>query len=97
MRTLEQLTIDDFKPVEGEVFSVSAGNEAVDLMLVEVKAMGSGLREGGAFSLLWQGPSDPFLPQSIYRFGHDGLGQHDFFVVPVAEKNVGFQYEVIFT
>ncbi|SHM64601.1 DUF6916 family protein [Roseibium suaedae] len=97
MRMLEKLTIEDFKPVEGEVFSVSDGQDAVELKLVEVKSMGSGMREGGAFSLLWQGPQDPFLPQRIYSFAHEGLGQHDFFVVPVAEKTTGFQYEVIFT
>ncbi|MFD2173433.1 DUF6916 family protein [Rhodobacter lacus] len=97
MPTLEQLTIDDFSPLEGEVFAVSAGPNVIDLKLMEVMAVGAGLRDGGAFSLLWQGPSEPFLPQAIYRFAHSKLGEHDFFLVPVAQKTIGFQYEVIFT
>ncbi|MBZ4024119.1 hypothetical protein CKO11_16865 [Rhodobacter sp. TJ_12] len=97
MPTLEQLKIDDFTPLEGDVFAVSAGKDVIDLKLIEVKAVGAGLRDGGAFSLLWQGPNDPFLPQAIYRFAHNRLGEYDFFLVPVAQNTIGFQYEVIFT
>lgn len=97
MQSLQQLTIDDFKPLQGERFTVSSEEQPIEMELVEVKAMGSGLREGGAFSLLWQGPEAPLLDQRIYRFTHAELGEHDLFIVPVAQKTSGFQYEVIFT
>jgi hypothetical protein len=97
MPTTEHLTMTSFEELEGKTFTVISTEPSVALELVEVRKMGSGEREGGAFSLLWQGPSDPFLPQSIYRFSQAELGEHDLFIVPVAEKTDGFQYESVFT
>lgn len=97
MTATENLTIASFDGLQDRTFTVVSSEPPVALELIEVKKMGSGEREGGAFSLLWQGPSEPYLPQSIYRFSLADLGEHDLFIVPVAEKKDGFQYESIFT
>ncbi|WP_417673776.1 DUF6916 family protein [Roseibium sp.] len=97
MPATEYLTITNFEELKDRTFTVVSSEPPVVLKLVEVKKMGSGEREGGAFSVLWQGPSEPFLPQSIYRFSQAELGEHELFIVPVAEKTDGFQYESVFT
>ena len=97
MTATEHLTIDSFDGLQDRTFTVVSSEPPVALELVEVKKMGSGEREGGAFSVLWQGPIEPFLPQSIYRFSQAELGEHELFIVPVAEKTNGFQYESVFT
>lgn len=97
MPATEHLTIDSFDGLQDRTFTVVSSEPPVVMKLVEVKKMGSGEREGGAFSVLWQGPSAPFLPQSIYRLSQAELGEHELFIVPVAEKTAGFQYESVFT
>ena len=97
MTDLQTLTIQDFEKLVDTAFEVRSTVELLQLSLVEVKAMGSGEREGGAFSLLWQGPTKPVLEQSIYTLFQPELGEQDVFLVPVAEKEAGIQYEAIFT
>lgn len=97
MSDLSQMTAEDFSEMEGLVFTASGGDVEIELELIEVKKMGSGERKGGAFALLWQGPSDPALTQATYQVSQAKIGTHDVFLVPVAEKEAGYQYEAIFT
>tara|TARA_R110002095_G_scaffold207439_1_gene192418 strand:- start:2673 stop:2978 length:306 start_codon:yes stop_codon:yes gene_type:complete len=97
MTDLTNMTADDFSTMEGSVFTVTSIDPKIDLELIEVKKLGSGDRKGGAFSLLWQGPSEPALPQATYCLSQAAIGSHDIFMVPVAEKKIGYQYEAIFT
>lgn len=97
MTDMKTLTIQDFEKLVDTAFEARLGDEAVALSLVEVKAMGAGEREGGAFSLLWQGPSEPVLEQSTYTLFQPSLGEQAVFLVPVAEKDAGIQYEAVFT
>ena len=94
---LETLSKDEFAKLEQQTFTVLSVEPPVEIRLVEVKAMGSSEREGGSFSLLWQGPSAPFLPQSTYRLHQETLGDGHLFLVPINEKSDGFQYESVFT
>ena len=97
MTELQTLTIRDFETMLDTPFSVRSVPGEVELSLVEVKAMGAGEREGGAFSLLWQGPPQPVLEQAIYTLFQPTFGERDVFLVPVAEKEAGIQYEAVFT
>jgi hypothetical protein len=36
------------------------------------------------------------LPQRLYNFSHDAMGEREIFIVPVAKVENGFQYEAIF-
>lgn len=97
MNDLRDMTAEDFSKMEGSVFTVTSIDTKLDLELIEVKKLGSGERNGGAFSLLWQGPSEPVLQQATYCVSQAAIGSHDVFLVPVAEKEAGYQYEAIFT
>lgn len=97
MINLNDMSAADFAALENEVFSVAAGGRDLPLTLVEVTGLGSGMREKGAFSLLWQGPADPALPQATYRMSQAAIGEQDIFLVPVARTGKGFQYEAVFT
>ncbi|WP_350334600.1 DUF6916 family protein [Coralliovum pocilloporae] len=97
MRNLNDMTAEDFADLEDTVFHITSLDPRISLQLIEVKKLGSGERKGGAFSLLWQGPSEPVLTQATYCLSQTAIGSHDMFLVPVAEKQAGIQYEAIFT
>jgi hypothetical protein len=99
--TLDSLTPGDFEPHHGETFELSAaagaGGGELALKLVEVKRLGTALRQGGAFSLLFVSPAGPFLPQATYRLSHPKLGTLELFLVPVGPMQGGNGYEAVFT
>jgi hypothetical protein len=49
------------------------------------------------FSLFFYGPGDFYLPQSMYRLAHERLGEHEIFLVPVAQDPRGYRYEAVFS
>jgi hypothetical protein len=91
---LEDLTIDDFRPLQGDHFRIAPdGAETFEVELIEVTEIP---REPGGrapFSLVFQGGPNPPLPQRIYRVEHDELGELDLFLVPIAVD----RYEAVFT
>jgi hypothetical protein len=93
-RMLEKLTVDDFRPLQGERFRMAPdGAEPFEVELVEVTEIP---REPGGrtpFSLVFQGGPNPPLEQRIYRIEHDKLGELDLFLVPIAVD----RYQAIFT
>jgi hypothetical protein len=93
--SLEALTPGDFERHNGEAFDLSTENLA--LKLFEVKRIGTALRAGGAFSLLFVAPAGPFLPQAIYRLTHPEMGTLELFLVPLGPMHGGNGYEAIFT
>jgi hypothetical protein len=90
----EDLTIDDFRPLLGDRFRIAPdGAEPFEVELVEVTEIS---RESGGrapFSLVFQGGPNPPVEQRIYRVEHDGLGELDVFLVPIAID----RYEAVFT
>ncbi|HEX8337685.1 MAG TPA: hypothetical protein VF621_13205 [Pyrinomonadaceae bacterium] len=49
------------------------------------------------FSLYFYGPGDLLLPQNTYRLAHQQIGEHEIFLVPVAQEPRGFRYEAVFS
>ena len=96
---LEQLTRDTFAPLVDSTFAVGdPGATALGLRLASTGPAGSGLpgrRE--PFSLLFQGPLKPLLPQGIHRLLHPELGEIALFLVPVGPLGQAMQYEAIFS
>jgi hypothetical protein len=93
-----ELSRQDFETRIGQAFDVSAGDLTVALRLFEVRALGEGLRPGGAFSANFTGPSTHALPQATYRLSNPELGDVDLFIVPVGRNGEGqFVYEAVFT
>ena len=91
---LERLTVDDFRPLQGDRFRIAPDEApAFEVELVEVTEIP---REPGGrapFSLVFQGGPNPPLPQRIYRVEHDELGELEIFLVPIGPD----RYEAVFT
>lgn len=96
MRDLNKMTADDFSDLADRNFLITSPQPQLAIELIEVRKLGAGEREGGAFSLLWQGPTEPYLAQQTVQMSHPEIGEAPIFLVPVAEKSSGFQYEAIF-
>ena len=93
----DTLNADTFAPQIGTQFTLTVDDTTLALELERVDALGSAIREGGAFSLLFVGPADPVLPQRIYRLDHRATGGLDLFLVPVGATETGMRYEAVFT
>lgn len=93
-----ELTVETFTPVVGETFTVGGeGGAKVDLLLVEATATDADPNAPRPpFSLLFQGPAEPFLPQATYRFEHASLGALGIFIVPLGHDEHGTTYEALF-
>jgi hypothetical protein len=74
-------------------------DNGVDLELVEVKGYMSKHNEQTGmerFSVYFQGPGEPYLPQKSYTVQHDQMGEFEIFIVPIAKTDAGFRYESVF-
>ncbi|MBK9711274.1 MAG: hypothetical protein IPO81_08090 [Kouleothrix sp.] len=92
----DELTLARFVQYLNDQFRVDAGG-ATELPLDLVEAAEVRAVQGWeAFSLVFRGPADAFLPQSSYRFRHDGLGDFDLFFTPIRQDQHGFYYEAVF-
>ncbi len=94
------LTLAQFTPLLGAAFTLhvdAAANWPVHL--VEADALGGPADAARQpFSLVFEGPSQPPLPQAIYGLAHPTLGPApvDVFLVPVARSPSGMRYEAVF-
>lgn len=77
-------------------FSTEAqADETLSLELVQVnEANYSPQLEN--FSLIFNGPLAPVLPQRIYHLNHESLGSMEIFLVPVGPEGQSMQYEAVF-
>jgi hypothetical protein len=92
---LENLHLETFSEHVGSEFTIKRESaDAVKLQLIEAQQVGSapGYEQ---FSLLFRGPQDSFLTQSIYSFEHDAIGTFEMFIVPTKREEDGFQYQAI--
>ncbi len=69
--------------------------EPVDLVLEEVSQIKE-MPGQQSFSLFFLGPLAGMLPQHIYHLEHAVLGEMDLFLVPVGQRETGFEYEAVF-
>lgn len=66
---------------------------------VKTRGLGGESDAREPFSVIFLGPLEPILAQSMYRLRHSELGELDLFLVPVGpdRDNSGIQYEAIFS
>ena len=103
--SLENLTVDTFRPRVGGTFRIRQHPEsAFDAELIEARELSDPGRStaGGPgrrtpFSLLFRTKPGGVLPQRIYQVEHDEMGAFDIFLVPVGPDAVGMVYEAVFT
>jgi len=95
------LSLASFEPLVGSRFTLrldqADGAAELPARLVEARA-GRGGAPGGRqpFSLTFEAPPEPALPQRTYRLEHPQLDAIDIFLVPVARSTAGLHYEAVF-
>lgn len=91
-------TLETFTPAVGETFTVGGeGGATVELVLAEAAAaQADDHAPRPPFSLLFQGPADPLLPQGTYRFEHGSVGVLEIFIVPLGRDEHGSVYQAVF-
>lgn len=98
---LDPLELSSFAPHVGERFALrraEPGAAPLDLVLLEANALAHGEgRPRTPFSLVFRGPVQPVMPQSIHRLEHAAMGTLDLFLVPIGRDPQGIRYEAIFT
>ena len=99
MLSLESVDHETFAPLTGHAFITQAGGGRVELQLEAVQILGhrrdDAVRE--PFSLTFRGPPGLRLPQGIYAFGCEALGEIELFITQVADGPQGSEFEAIFT
>jgi len=90
----ELLTRNSFAPLLNTQFQIERGGDSVMVELTEVSELRSSPHHE-SFSLVFRGPSDAFLSQSMYRLHHNGLGAVDLFLVPIGRDTHGLYYESV--
>ena len=90
-----ELTLETFSAHVGTPFLLEGG---AALELVKVSPLSQGVPGGRTpFSLLFQGPEGPHLPQRTWTLQHAVLGRLDIFLVPLGPVQGRMRYEAIFS
>lgn len=93
---LEKLSLDSFTRVLNTQFRLNSGSSPpLEMLLIEATDLTSSPRHE-AFSIVFRGPRQFLLQQSIYRLEHESLGSMELFLVPIGVDEDGIRYEVIF-
>lgn len=92
----EELTHAKFADKLNSTFQVHLDpSKRVEIKLIEVSELRESPRQE-RFSLLFLGPVDDPLLQSLYRMEHEQMGAFELFLVPVGKDDDGFLYEAVF-
>ncbi len=93
-------SLSDFAGLAGEPFALAGEGLETGLQveLVEAKALPQPAFQGREpFTLLFQGPASPILPQRTYRVAHRCLPALDVFLVPIGADAAGVRYQAVFS
>jgi hypothetical protein len=96
--TPQALTLDCFAGLCGERFALQYDASAsLWTELLEAQALPQPPFNGRQpFSLVFNGPPGPVLPQRVYRLAHERLPVLDIFLVPIAASATGVRYQAVF-
>ena len=91
--TIEKKELEDFEPLVGTMFSIVAeGLPSLPMLLEEARALKRQSQDHRIpFDLIFRGQGD-VLPQGMYQFRHDAVGDVAIFIVPTAKDADGVQY-----
>lgn len=95
----DRLDLASFQPLVGQTFGVDiTGESSLQLTLTEANLGPWQPPEGSpsAFELIFQGPTDPSLPQATYRLTHPELDPLDIFIVPIGKSGKVTTYQAVF-
>jgi hypothetical protein len=93
------LNFEFFSPHVNSTFALGLGEGSVELTLTKAQKLSvhpfpGMMRE--PFSLLFRSSMPVVLPQRIYPFKHEALGNLDIFIVPIARDPQGIVYQAVF-
>ena len=92
---MRSLTFEDFAGRLGKAYEILVGGGRLPVVLEEAQQLPGSARQGGGFRLVFRGPYQPIVPQGVYPVQR-GSETHEIFVVPIAQKPNGVEYEAIF-
>jgi hypothetical protein len=96
MIDLTELHSKSFSEHLNTTFKVDAGGSGpVTLRLAEVNEP-STPPNIELFSLIFQGPATPQLPQQVYAMDHEKIGSFSLFLTAIAADGDGISYEAVF-
>ncbi len=96
---LDQLTLEDFKPLIGQRLRLRFGENEQMGEVIEARHVGQ-LIEGHrqAFSVvLASGSPEQYLPQGIHVLIHPSFGELELFMVPIGPEAGQMRYEISFS
>ena len=97
---LEDLTHEIFAGHLHATFRIHAGDESVEVELIEVETFDLGVQAEGMrqpFSLIFMGSRERVVPEGTYRVESGATGSMEVFLVPIATLGKGQQYQVVFS
>lgn len=93
---LDNFTIESSTEAINSQFNlVLENNVEISITLMEVN-IHTNTKEHQNFSLIFQGPLQPFLNQGIRIVRHPLFGESEIFLVPIAKEENRFVYEAVF-
>jgi hypothetical protein len=98
MKTIEELSADDFKPYIGRKFRPAQTEFALTLATVdrpEFSGWGAGMRQ--PFSLILRGPRHPVVPEGLYRIAIEDGPDLSLYLIPIFTAPQDHQdYQIVF-
>ncbi len=98
--THRQLVFDDFSRKVGTRFALAEeGLRNISLTLAEAEPLRGVWTKPGTrppFSLVFVANNPLILPQRLYRFAMDDLGEVSIFLVPIGRGADGVRYQALF-
>lgn len=100
---LDEMTLQTFEPLIGSNFTISfSDHDPIQIKLTGVAPVMERVRskklKRQPFVIYFEAPDSFFLPQQMYDFSHEALGESvPIFIVPTGRENGCFQYEAVFT
>ena len=89
------LTFDDFASRVGQAYEALYQGGSIPVTLESAQPLPKSDRVGGSFRLVFRGPFEPILPQSIYPIRR-GSDVSEIFIVPIGRTPAGTEYEALF-
>jgi hypothetical protein len=97
---LDEVTVEDFQPLVGQLFDVSLDQGAFVLTQVELreaKLSGNGRADvRNPFRLLFEGPATEPLEQGMFVLENAAFGKLPIFIVPIRGDSETRGYEAVF-
>ncbi len=98
---LDKLTIDDFSKCLNQKFLVHvAEQDPLETELIEVRGMVAADDDSERrqpFSLIFRGPAQAQLQQSVFKIENETLGELELFLVTIGPDDEGLRHEAVFT